>query len=225
MFCKHCGNQIGDYDKFCKECGNQIIKDIETSANTTTTSKFYSKKKGIVVGVISVLLCVAIIITIVFAIKSPEEILKDNEWYSDIDVDCEYHDWSSIGDGKGYWISADCRKIVFYHYGEAETTSYTIGGGGGVYGPYSYEINSENIPLSAPWRENVWDNTDKWEIIDKDTLKYDGGYYLWDDEKETHCDCDDYDCKHDKTWYITEEYLRIGSATYTSKKPSSLHVD
>ena len=49
-------------------------------------------------------------------------------------------------------------------------------------------------------------------------------YYLWDDEKETHCDCDDYDCKHDKTWYITEEHLRIGSETYTSKKPSSLHV-
>ena len=101
--------------------------------------------------------------------------------------------------------------------------SYEIGGYD-VYGPYSYEITSENIPANIGWRENIWNTHYSWDVLDKNELKYDGDYYSWDDEKDTHCDCDD-DCKHDQTWYITDKYLRIGSLTYTSKKPSSLHVD
>ncbi len=221
MFCTNCGKEIQENSKFCTYCGKQVMDNIAVPVLPDNKPKVHSKKKGIVIAIISILICVSVVIAIVSSIKSPEEILTDNDWYREIYVDCEYYDWSGK---EGYYFDAECRKYIFYSDGETEITSYEIGNGG-VYGPFSYEITSENIPSSIDWAEEVWENRrPEWEILDDKTLEYEGDHYKWDDEKETHCDCDD-NCEHDKTWYITNEYLRIGSYTYTSEKPSSLNTD
>ena len=224
MFCPYCGSQISGCDKFCTKCGKQTTDNTTMSASAANVPKSYGKKKGIVIGAISVFLCVVIIVAICFAIKSPEELLKDNEWYGEMDVDCEYHDWSSIGDGEGYWFQAECDAVIFYSDGKSRQMSYEIGNGG-VYGPFSYKITSENIPSNIKWRKDIWNTYYSWEVLDKNALKYHNDYYAWDDEKDTHCNCGDSECRHSDTWYVTSKYLRIGQTTYTSQKPASLHVE
>lgn len=229
MFCSKCGKENLSTDKYCFNCGNPL--------NETTTPdgvKHNGKKTAITVAVVAIFLCFAIVLgiisifTITFIVnkKSPENLLADNEWYSDVDVTCEYYDWSSIDGGKGYWITAYCSKSVFYSYGKVETTEYEIGGDGSVHGPFSYEIDSENIPSYIEWRKDIRDRTLSWRILKKNTLNVDEDeYYLWDDEKDTHCYCEDYECEHRNTWYVTKEYLRIGRVTYCSEKPECLNVD
>ena len=220
MFCSNCGKKIIGDERFCTQCGKPLTPGPAAKSN--------GPKIAVIAVVTACLICLAAVafIMLINGGKPPKEILIGNKWYEEPDVNCEYNDWSSIGKGEGYWFHALCDQTVFYSYGEAETVTYKIGGWGTVYGPFPYEITADNIPSHLEWEKHhkVYEMT--WEILEDNTLKCDGDYYLWDQNGETHCNCDDSDCRHEKTWFVTGEYLRIGdSDTLVSKKPSSLRID
>jgi len=218
MFCKFCGSQMKADAKFCPKCGKQKVKN-ETIVNNSKTQR--TNKKITLITVIGLVLVCAILF--LSGSKSPAELLKNNAWYKTF-VDCEYYDWSYDDFVAGYYFSADCDKIVFHSDGKAEVTFYRTPGAGGERGPFASKINIDNMPPGTEWREVNTKNY-SWELVDDDTLKYKGDYYSWDDSEETQCECDDYECKHEKTWYITDEYLRIGKYTYTTEKPSSFNIE
>ncbi len=240
--CLFCGKELREGARFCSHCGQeQVLDSAEDSVGSDVQSTNYvvpapeeppvtdadgetpsshGKKKGIVIGIVSALLCFVLILVLCFSLKSPEDILTDHSWYGEIDVDCDYYDWSDVD---GYFFSASCRKKIFYSNGEARNIYYEIGNGG-VVGPFRSEVTKDNIPPHAKWGKTAG-YSDKWEVLDDKTLKYDGEYYSWDKTKDTRCDCDDHYCKHRNTWYITRGNLRIGNRNYTSKKPDRLFID
>lgn len=218
MFCPNCGKEVPENENFCSNCGKKLVDESQKKTNGKTV--------GMIVAVISLFLLLGVIALIgsVGFGQSPEELLVQNKWYSGLTVNCDYYE--AMGEWKaGYWFSAQCYETVFYSYGESERALYRIGGYGSAYGPYSYEINEDNIPSTIEWKKEKKTHEETWEILEENTLKCDGDHYLFDDDEDTHCNCEDDDCRHEKTWYITQEYLRIGRDTYESQKPSALHPE
>ncbi|MHB1118092.1 MAG: trypsin-like peptidase domain-containing protein [Minisyncoccota bacterium] len=56
MFCKSCGNQIAEEMRFCTKCGTSV----EAEKTPKKTTKFFTKKKLIILGVIVAVIAVAI---------------------------------------------------------------------------------------------------------------------------------------------------------------------
>ena len=226
MFCPNCGKEISDSTKFCTYCGYQIASSEVVTVNLNDATKNQAKNKKMIFAILSILLCVAIVMVVVIATqKSPKELLVENKWYYDFEVDCEYIDFTYGDTRPGYWFSAVCKQEVFFSYGETENTVYLIGGYGSSYGPFSYEITADNIPSNIEWRKEVKDYSDDWEILNENVLKYNTSYYIWDDAKEANCNCKNKsNCNHRKTWCVTKNYLRIGVHTYSSHKPAALRI-
>jgi hypothetical protein len=225
MFCPNCGKEIVTVAKFCPHCGYKIASDATQPDNLNPIPKSKAKTKKTVIAIVAVLLCIAIGITIFFATsKSPKELLTENQWYENFKVNCEYYEFSYQDQKPGYWFSAWCEGTLFRSYGETEHIVYRIGGYGSAYGPFSYEITTENIPAHIEWQKEVKDYSNFWEILEDDTLKYNGEYYLWDDTKSALCECDTSECNHKRTWCVTKDYLRIGRYTYSSQKPKGANL-
>jgi len=220
MFCPNCGKEVIGNERFCTQCGNSLVSGPAAKSN--------GKKIAIIACVVVCLICLVslVLVMLINGGKPPREILTENKWYGELEVDCEYNDWTSIGEGEGYWFYAICEQTVFYSYGEAEYITYKIGGWGTVYGPFSYEITADNIPANLDWEKHHYVYGSNWEILEDNTLKCDGEYYLWDENGETHCNCDSGDCRHEKTWFVNGDFLRIGDDdTLVSKKPAALRID
>lgn len=227
MYCIYCGKEISNDSHFCIHCGKQVSKPVNTTANNSKFTISGRLKKGIIIGILSVCLCIALIFILRpdedIRIKSPEKLLKNSVWYGELDVGN-----TQYGDSSEYYYWAECVKRVFYSDGMEKATYYNAGDGWNVYGPVPYKMTSEDFPVNLDWAIEEGYYKREWEVLEDDVLKYDGRYYVWDEDKDTHCDCDindQDDCQHYETWYVTKKYLRIGNDTFTPQKPRALNVD
>ena len=87
MFCKHCGNQIGENSNFCGKCGNKTEKITEAKVDAAPAPKRSGKKKKIIIwSIVAVLLvCYLICIGIPLIANSPAKLqakLENTSWYS-----------------------------------------------------------------------------------------------------------------------------------------------
>ena len=86
MFCKKCGNELGDEALFCPECGTNVDDNEKKKKNFTL-----STKKAIIVAVSFILIiCVCIVIVVVNSVNfSPENVavaVLTSEYEVDIDT-------------------------------------------------------------------------------------------------------------------------------------------
>ena len=214
-FCIHCGTQIESNASFCMHCGAAVAPNSENSGSQPNIKKQINgtQRKKIFIFLISGLLIAAMCIGIFIwraDYYSAESILTRHIWYTDVKVDQEYYDFTSIGEPAGYYTDLKCYSLRFNEWGKTEVydNMYPQGADYGTSVVLSYEINEDFDFSRFNWYKEKEDYYEKdWEILENDVLHVANKFYRWNETPS------------DDTWHTDGDTLRIGDKYLTSKNP------
>ncbi len=215
--CSYCGASAMKDENFCIRCGKALKKEEDTVYDSNSDFLIKNKDISAVTGkliklfkskkiVISACCIAAVVLAAVIAgSNSVEKKLMKNEWWSDIEFENEYYDYS---DSEGYWVTAECEVLLFYEYGTYKFEKYSMPGQGCAY-LMSFIVNEDNCPSNFEWRRSGvnCDDYHTWTVLDGKRLCLGSNTYKWSSVAS------------DDTWYLSRNKLRIGEKYYSTNEP------
>ena len=217
MYCTKCGFKMEDDVQFCSRCGHNANKSI-TGPKTTEKKSIKDRlqkmtKKQLLWIIAAVCVLTVVIGLIIYNPFSLENRLMGKKWWTEINVDCEYYDYS---DGDGYWVRASCGSIVFCPYGTIRNQYYYTPISSGTAYDMDHEVTKDSIPGYFEWgmgKYGQFYNSGTWELMSGRRLVLGESVYEWSRAES------------EDTWYLSGNSLRIGDSYYTSKDPNLNIID